>query len=293
MVKRRPRVRSSGQLMSAAFPWQRYSPLILIVFSLCLFGYSIYRPASLGGVRTTVSDLAAPALALINTPIQQAASYVRAASGIAQLQEENNRLLMENIRLREWYQTAMTLKAENMALQDLLNIPLPQAQRFVTARVIGDSGGSYVKSLLVMAGHKDGVQKGYAVLASEGVLGRIIEAGNKASRVLLMTDINSRIPVLLEASDKSKTVKAILAGNNSEYPVLSHVPPESNLQEGARIITSGHGGMYPYGLPVGELIKNNSGEWLVRPYADTFGVTFVRITDGGDPRLSTGNINLK
>jgi rod shape-determining protein MreC len=263
------------------------SSLVFILLALGLFVFSAVRPDGLQGLRSRTTDLFAPVLSAINRPVQVTTDYVRAISGLAALQEENTRLLQENARLREWYQTATALKSENESLHKLLNIKLPPDQTFVTARVIGDSGNAYVRTVLVMAGQQDGVRKGQAVLAGDGVIGRVIEAGKSASRVLLMTDLNSRIPVQVEGSEDN----AILGGANTDLPELVYLPAASAIKRGSRIITSGHGGLFPYGLPVGEAVKAANGRWAVRPYADSEHITFVRIVNGGgDPRLHEGGL---
>lgn len=263
------------------------SSLVFILLALGLFAFSAIRPDGLAGLRSRTTDLFAPVLSAINRPVQVTTDYVRAISGLAALQEENTRLLQENARLREWYQTATALKSENESLHKLLNIKLPPDQTFVTARVIGDSGNAYVRTVLVMAGQQDGVRKGQAVLAGDGVIGRVIEAGKSASRVLLMTDLNSRIPVQVEGSEDN----AILGGTNTDLPELVYLPSGSTIKKGSRIITSGHGGLFPYGLPVGEAVKGTNGRWAVRPYADSEHITFVRIVNGGgDPRLHEGGL---
>lgn len=216
-----------------------------------------------------------PILATVNAPVKAAADYARMVSGIAGLQEENARLAEENNRLREWYQKALVLEAENSSLQKMLNITLAPQHTYVTARIIADPGNSYVRTLLVMAGRDSGVEKGQAVLAGDGLAGRIIEAGAKASRVLLLSDMSSRIPVVLEGSD----YHAIMAGNNSERPVLERLPRDSEIREGMRVVTSGNGGYFPYGLPVGRVARAGDGKWIVIPFADPDRLTFVRIVN--------------
>ena len=143
--------------------------------------------------------------------------------------------------------------------------------KYVTARVISDGGNAFVKTLLVSSGGLEGIKKNQAVLAGEGMIGRIIEAGNKASRILLMTDINSRIPVIIEGTNQ----KAILTGNNGKYPALKHLPKDSGLVEGARIVTSGDGGVFPFGLPIGTVIIGKNGDKFIQPYADMDRITYV------------------
>ena len=242
------------------------------------------RPDSLSSVRGAALDAFSPVLAVVNWPVQQAASYVRTVTGLAQLQAENARLADENARLRQWYQAALQFKAENASLQKLLNIKLQPGQHYVTARVVADSGNAYVRTLLVMSGHDQGIDKGQAVLAGDGLIGRVVESGARASRVLLLTDMNSRIPVLVEGSNEH----AIVAGNNTDTPALAFLPPGANPAEGTRLITSGQGGIFPYGLPVGRVMKDRDGRFMVQPFADTGRTTYVRIVDKvEDPNLHT------
>lgn len=232
-------------------------------------------------------DVFAPVLAAINTPIQDAAGYVRAVTGLAALQAENLRLMEENERLRAWYQTALQLETRNNSLESMLNVAADPQRAFVTARIIADSGNAYVRSMLVLAGSQNNVGKGSPVLAAEGLVGRVIESGARASRILLLTDINSRIPVLVEG----KNWRAVLAGANDGLPALDHLPPEAlkDMEDGLRVVTSGHGGLFPFGLPVGDVVRGDDGQWFVRPYADVERLVYVRIIETvEDPYLQLG-----
>ncbi len=283
-VKRHPRAGSLSRLLPPIFWGPRLPSLIFIVLAALLFLFSAVRPDNMQSIRTGVADAFAPLLVTINKPIQTVADYVRAVSGLANLQEENGRLQKENAKLREWYQRALVLQSENASLQTLLNIKLPPQENFITARIIADSGSTYARTVLVLAGAANGVEKGQAVLGGDGLVGRIIEAGEKTARVLLMTDINARVPVFIEGAN----VRAIAAGNGSDTPAIIHLPPDIMPQEGARVITSGHGGLFPYGLPVGTAIKNAQGEWALKPAADIDRTIHVRIIDGSDdPNLHT------
>lgn len=249
-----------------------------------LFLFSSIRPDNMLAIRAGISDAFAPLLVTVNAPIRAVADYARTISGLATLQEENARLAEENAKLREWYQRAMILKSENESLQELLNIKLPPQHGFVTARIIADSGNAYAHTLLVLAGSKDGVEKGQAVLSGDGVLGRVIEAGDTTARVLLLTDINARVPVMIEGAN----VHAIAAGTGNSLPALVRMPLDSAPQEGQRVITSGRGGLFPFGLPVGVAAKTADGGWIVRTYADTDRTDYVRIVrTPEDPRLKS------
>lgn len=261
---------------------------VSFVFVLAAIGTLIFSAVNPGGVstiRANMTDAIGPVLGGITRPLTSAAIFVRDVSGLSELQAENLKLEQENTRLREWYQTALQLEAENKSLRDLLHVKVEPENRFITARILADAGTTFVKSLLVEAGSKDGVAKGQAVLSGEGLIGRIVESGRSVARVLLVTDINSRVPVLVEDTRQH----AILAGQNNVSPILLHLPPDSEIRNGARIITSGHGGVFPHGLPVGRVNIGADGVYKVQLFADFDRLIHVRIVDrNDDPNLHSG-----
>jgi len=247
--------------------------LMILAFGLII--YSSTRPADIGALRMGVTNFAAPFVSTITKPVQGAAMFVRNVSGLSELQAENAALRDENIRLRDWYQSALLLEAENNSLRDLMNIKVAPDHNFITARVIADSGNAFVKSLLVEAGSLDRVQKNYAVIAGEGLIGRVIEVGKNVSRILLVSDMNSRIPVLIENTSQH----AVLAGGNETSPTLEHLPAGSGVDVGARIVTSGHGGVFPAGIPVGRVSAVSDDVVRVSLFADIGKTVFVRVLD--------------
>ncbi len=242
----------------------------------------------MGGIRLGVNDVITPALSVMSKPFQNMATAIGGVSGKAAMRAENIKLKAENQRLREWYQTALMLQAENQSLQKLLNLKINNDYKYVTARVVSDSGNAFVKTFLIGVGQKDGILKNQAVLAGEGMIGRIIETGHNAARVLLLNDINSRIPVIIEGTNQ----KAVLTGNNSDYPVLKHLPKDSGIVQGMRLVTSGDGGVFPYGMPIGRVFIDENNSPYVKPYADTNRITFVRVVDvPTNPNLIKGDIS--
>lgn len=268
----------------APLPWigGHFGSLVFVVVAFVTLAISIVNPQGVSGIRANVSDMFAPVLHAVSRPAQEAAMFVRNMTGLAELQAENMRLQQENMKLKEWYQTALILEAENKSLRNLLNVKLEPQNSYVTARILADSGQAFVKSLLVSAGTKDGVKKGQAVVSGGGLVGRAVETGRQTSRVLMITDLNSRVPVLVENSSQH----AILAGDNNYMPRLVHLPPGSEVEQGARIITSGHGGLFPKGLPVGRVVFDQDGKPRVELFADFDRMVYVRIVDRpDDPNL--------
>lgn len=289
-VKRRNRSKVHVQFSPFQFIGSGHASVIFMLAATLLLTVSFVRPGVFGGVRNAVSDIVSPALILISEPFRQVAAVTNSVTGMSELRAENSQLRAENTRLREWYQTALMLESENQSLHALLNVKPDPMHRFITARVIGDSGNAFVKSAIVSAGRNDNVQKGQAVLSGDGLVGRIIEAGNSSARVLLLTDVNSRVPVLIEGSRQ----KAILTGLNTDMPVLKYLPADIDIKNGARIITSGNGGMFMPGLPIGTVEIGQDGQPYVKPYADISRVIHVRIVDyPEDPNLIQGGSSLQ
>ncbi len=209
---------------------------------------------------------------------------------LANLIEENERLKEENTRLLQWQVFARKLEAENKELKSLLRFdPGPDA-KFISARAIAEIGSTFARVLLINVGEDKGIRTDLAVMTGDGVVGRVISAGERSSRVLLLTDINSHVPVLVG----EKATRAILEGNNTENPSIKFVDSDADLSPGDLITTSGHGGIYPQGLPIGVVAGEIEGEILAQTFVDWRRITFVRVIDLGAkglPSKSAGKKN--
>lgn len=252
-----------------------YLGLVLIAFALMLLGKADL--SVMERVRASVSDAVAPVLDVLSRPVATIDRLVDEAVVMGELRIENQRLRQENQHLMAWQAAARKLSAENLNLKSQLNFAPGAEPGFVTARVIADTGGAFVHSILVAAGARNGVAKGQAVVTGDGLVGRVHAVGTRSVRVLLITDLNSRIPVVVEAT----RTRAVLAGDNSERPRLIHMPSGATASVGDRIVTSGHGGAFPPGIPVGVVAQISDNGFLVKPYAQRDRLEFVRIVDYG------------
>lgn len=245
--------------------------LILAAFAIMLLGKA--ETIVVEKVRSGVIDVVAPVMDGLSRPISTVTSGVDRVGNFFNVYEENARLREQNARLLEWQNAALALAAENSTFRKMLNYIPERGARFTAARVIGDSGGVFVRSVLINAGTRAGVERGDAVINGEGLIGRVAETGSQAGRVLLVTDLNSRIPVVAEKS----RIRAILAGDNGPQPRLAFLPPNASLDAGDRIVTSGHGGVFPAGLPVGRVASVADGVIRIKTFADFDRLEYVRI----------------
>ena len=219
--------------------------LIAAAFALMLLGKADAVLAE--RARMAVADALAPIYGVLATPLAHTRAWIDNARHMVGLFEDNARLREENERLRKWQAVAMTLDAENAQLKSNLRwVPEPTPS-YVTARVVADAGGVYARAMLLSLGPNHHIIKGQIALDDRGLVGRVTEVGARSARVLLLTDINSRIPVVLENS----RARALLIGTNGARPRLMHWPAGVQPAEGERIVTSAEANAFPPGLPVG------------------------------------------
>ena len=249
--------------------------LIFILISAAISFMVLDKNESITIERTSVviADVFSPILDFISRPAASISQFFQSLDNLSQLHKDNIRLRAENERLKDWQMIARDLGAQNRVLKTLLGFTsdLPPSQ--VTARVIGDAAGPFIRTLIINVGTNRGLKKGNAVISGEGLIGRVISVGRRSARVLLITDINSRIPVLVESSRD----RAILTGTNIGQTKLLFLPTSVDLTEGDRVVTSGHGGVFPVGLPVGTMINAGDGNVLVSTFARLGRLEYVRV----------------
>ena len=256
---------------------QRVSLLLLVMLSAMVIILGKADQVMFESLRVSVTDTAAPLLAIASRPLTALEALADRARGLVAVYRDNARLAEENERLLRWRQVALSLASENAELHGLLKlVPVPSAS-FVTARVIGNSGGAYVRNLMIRAGSENGVARGQAAITGEGLVGRVAEVGTQAARILLVTDLNSRIPVIVEGTRQ----RALMTGDNSDRPSLRYLDTVSGIKVGDRVVTSGEGGVFPPGLPVGVIASLEGEAPRVEPYVELSQVQYLRIVDYG------------
>jgi rod shape-determining protein MreC len=228
-------------------------------------------------LRMTVADTLSPVLQMVARPLAAASAAVGAVEDVLTVYRQNEALRQDNERLLKWQDAARRLSAENADLRSLVKLVPDQPSTAISARVIADSGGAFMRNVLVDAGSRDGVARGQAATTGEGLVGRVSEVGERTARILLLTDLNSHIPVTVERTDEH----ALLDGDNSDRPRLMFLDPRVPVQPGDRILTSGSGGVFPPGLPVGEVEAIEGGIVRVAPAAELTRLDVLRLVDYG------------
>jgi rod shape-determining protein MreC len=224
-------------------------------------------------LRAAIVDRVVPNMEWAMAPVTSVARIFEDFQSYARLFEQNQELRRELQQMRAWREAALQLEQENARLLDLNRVQLDPELTFVTGLVMADSGSPFRRSVLINVGARDGILDGWATMDGLGVVGRVSGVGERTSRVLLLTDSNSRIPVTIQPSGQ----QALLMGDNSQAPILDFIDAREDVNPGDRIVTSGDGGLFPPGLLVGQVIATTDGRLRARLAADIVRLRFLRV----------------
>lgn len=286
MVSRRP-YKTALQTLPIRTIGSRFTPAVLILFAVTLMIFHKMDALPVERMRLAVTDAMAPVMTAVSEPFVTLTESFDGVATLRQLRAENIQLKSENAKLQKWYENALRYQAENQSFRELLNVKADPTLAYVTTRVVSDPGGAFVKSVLLPVGTADRVAKGNAVMSGQGLVGRVTEAGTRSSRVLLVSDLNSHIPVIIQ----NTRTKAILAGKNRDLLKLERLPIDSGLSVGQRVVTSGDGGQLPADIPIGVIVEVGQDGVYVKPLADIEKITYVQVVNAdADRSLVTGEI---
>ncbi len=228
-------------------------------------------------LRVALADALAPIWGVVAEPLGEVRGVADGVRRAVTLYDDNARLRAENDSLRRWQAVALALDAENAVLKANLHWVPDPTPRYVTARVVADAGGVYARAVLLSLVPNHHVTKGQIALDERGLVGRVTEVGSRSARVLLITDLNSRVPVTLENSRG----RAMLAGTNGARPRLMYWPEGVMPIEGERVVTSAEANAFPAGLPVGVVRYSASHVPEVEPDARLDRLEVIRLFEYG------------
>ncbi|WP_397542730.1 rod shape-determining protein MreC [Roseovarius salis] len=250
--------------------------LLVWVLALCLFAlFLLWRIDSprIERFRAQVIDTVVPSFDWAMAPVTGMVNLFHDFQSYQRIYRQNQELRRELQQMKAWKEAALQLEQENARLLDLNNVQLDPRLTFVTGVVLADSGSPFRQSVLINVGARDGIMDGWAAMDGLGLVGRISGVGDNTSRVILLTDTSSRIPVTVEPSGQ----QALVSGDNTPAPTISFLEAPDRVRPGDRVVTSGDGGVFPAGLHVGQLTKDPGGRLRVRLAADYERLEFLRV----------------
>lgn len=224
-------------------------------------------------LRMAVMDRFVPTFDWALAPATRLARMFEDFESYTRIYEQNQELRRELQQLRAWREAAIQLEQQNARLLDLNNVRIDPRLTFVTGIVMADSGSPFRQSVLVNVGRQDGIVDGWAAMDGLGLVGRISGVGERTSRVILLTDTNSRIPVIIQPSGQ----RALLVGDNSAAPLAQFIETPEDVRPGDRVVTSGDGGVFPPDLLVGQIALGSDRRLRVRLAAEYGRLDFLRV----------------
>lgn len=233
----------------------------------------VTRPGNYEAARHAVDQVAGPVGGVLSAPVRWAGGAADWARGYFFAVDENRRLKAELTQAQGWRDQLAAAQVENERLRAVLGIRTDPPLPHVAAETISESRGPFADTRLADVGADKGVTEGNPVLSEHGLVGRIVGVSDHVSRILLLTDVESHTPVMLERTN----ARAILSGDGGATPKLDYLRTSQAIREGDRVLTSGDGGVFPRGLPVGTVVKGLDGGWRVALDSDAAPVDYVQI----------------
>ena len=256
---------------------KKFALVLLFLSAFVLMLVNKTDTAIIEKTSSLATDVVSPVIDILVIPARAVADVYDYLKELKQIHQENQELRRENRKLLQAKDRAQALEIENRILARLLNYVTPPEAKFITARVIAEEGDAFSHSLIAYTGDAKGVRKGQVVLSNRGVVGRIEQVGKLYSKIILITDINSKIPVMVERT----RVRGILTGDNTPTPKMVFIPLEAELTVGDRIVTSGVAGVFPAGLPIGKISSIEKNNVTIKTFTNLERLEYVKIVDYG------------
>ncbi len=254
---------------------QRFSLIVLIIISIILIFVETIETKPLNYFRSFVKDAIYRGSLVVSAPTKAFDNFAGFIKEHLNLHENYIQLKEENTKLKNTISKSDFLELENTQLRKLIEEQVASKSNLVSARVMIDKQSPYLNSFIINIGNNKRILNGMAVLDGEYFVGRIVDVNFFSARVLLISDLNSKIPVVVEPSGNH----GILSGRGTDKPTLEYLPENHNVRDGDKVYTSGKEGIFSPGIPIGE-VKIEEGINKISLFSDLNQITFVNVDLG-------------
>ena len=250
---------------------QKFSIFSLIVIAIIIFFLDVYGFGVVKTARGVINDLVYRVSYLASTPTRIFPTLSSEITNHFNLKKENEELRKVIEKYKALELNLEYLTNENQNLKKVLNAEnISNVSNIILAKVLVDRNSPFLKSIILNKGSKDGIEKGMPVNKDNNLVGRVVETNYLSSRVLLLNDLNSRIPVTLDADNS----QAILSGGGTAKPKLEYLPEGYEFTEEVNVFASGKDGIFNSGTPIGKTTIEGEVDLFVDPNQLSF-VTVV------------------
>ena len=255
---------------------QKFSILSLIILAIFIFFLDVYGFTFIKKTRSVINDIVFRISYISSSPSRVIPNFNESITSHFFLKKENEELKQVVEKYKSLDLNLEYLTNENKNLRKVLDAEniTNDKKHIVLAKVLIDKNSPFLKSIILNKGTRSGIKKGMPVTQDNYLIGRIVETNFLSSRVLLLTDLNSRIPVAL-GRDNSQ---AILTGSGTQYPKLEYLPEDYELKGDITIFASGKDGFFTPGTPIGKttlITSKHSNQ--VKLFVDPNQLSFVTV----------------
>ena len=251
---------------------QRFSLFALIILSLFFLFIENIETKPLKYLRSIIKDTIYRTSSIVLYPSKGFKYTFNTIDQHFELYESYKELKVENEQLKNNILKTDYLELENNQLRKLIEDQIDSSTNLVSSKVMLDKQSPYLNSFVLNTGSNKKIKNGMAVLDGKNFIGRIVDTNFFSSRVLLVSDLNSKIPVVIQPAGN----QAILNGHGSKKPTLEFLPENHNLEDGNKVYTSGKDGIFSPGIPIGQ-VKIDNDVIYVSLFSDLNQINFVNI----------------
>ena len=251
---------------------QRFSLIGLIFFSVSLLILSKINLPVTNYLKITLNEIVYRSSFIISVPEKKIKDFSNKVQNHYKVYNDYF-LVKEKLEIlqSEKYET-LFLEQENKRLKKTINEYIYNSEELV-AKVLIDKNSPFLKSIIVNKGSKDNIKLGMAVLDGTYLVGKIVEVNYSTSRALLVSDLNSKIPVGVEPGN----IQSILSGTGKQNGKIEYIESEVSIENESIVYTSGSGGLFKPGIPIGIYNKKNTEEQTVTFFSKLSQLTFVKL----------------
>ena len=252
---------------------QRFSLLSLIFFSIVFLILGSFNFKIINYVKAGIKEVVYRSSFIVSVPENLLKDSYLTIQNHKKLYKENEKIKSELEILKAKDLLNEFIISENQRLKNIVDDHLFKSDTII-AKVLSDKSSPYLRSIVINKGSKHKINLGMVVIDGEYLVGKIVEVNYSSSRVLLLSDLNSKIPVIVEPN----TVISILSGTGKDYGVIQYSKKYEDIKNESVIYTSGAGSLFKAGIPIGRMnINNLSDEKKVDFFSDFSQLKFVKV----------------
>ena len=251
---------------------QRFSLFVLLFSSIFLIVLGKFNFTAINYLKITINEVVYRTSFVASIPEKYITYSYRAIEEHIKLYKDYNFQKEELEKLKSEKYEVKFLEAENKRLKKVLN-DINYSSELVIAKVIIDKQSPFLRSIIINKGSKNNIKKGMSVLSDSYLIGKVVEVNYMTSRVLLLSDLNSKIPVTIEPG----SIQSILSGDGENSGNIQYTKDNLPIADGSIIYTSGTGGLLKSGIPIGK-IEQNENQNDVNFFIDFSQLRYVKVS---------------